>query len=86
MSNTSFLCFKLSKHCDVFVENYLPGKLNSFGLGYDDLSLLNPRLIYCSITGYGSDGPYAQRGGYDVVASAIGGLMYVTGPEVSHIA
>ena len=77
-----FLPMQLSKCCDVLVENYLPGKLDEMGLGYDTLSGLNPKLIYCSITGYGSDGPYAQRPGYDVVASGIGGLMHITGPEV----
>ncbi|EDO48985.1 predicted protein [Nematostella vectensis] len=77
----SSLLIELSKKCDVLLENYLPGKLDKFGLGYDSLSKLNPSLIYCSITGYGPGGPYDQRPGYDVVVSAMGGLMHITGPE-----
>ncbi|KAJ1976295.1 hypothetical protein H4R34_004031, partial [Dimargaris verticillata] len=60
----------LAKHCDVLVENYLPGKLASMGLGYDQLKANNPRLIYASITGYGLTGPYAKRPGYDVMIEA----------------
>ncbi|KAJ1970376.1 hypothetical protein H4R35_005900 [Dimargaris xerosporica] len=69
----------LVQHCDVLVENYLPGKLASMGLGYDQLKDNNPRLIYASITGYGSTGPYANRPGYDVMIEAEAGLMYITG-------
>ena len=72
---------KLAEKSDILVENYLPGKLDSMGLGYEQLQTLNRRLIYCSLTGYGSDGPYARRGGYDVIASSIGGLNFITGPE-----
>lgn len=52
-----------------------------FRLDYETLSVLNPRLVYCSITGYGPDGPYAKRPGYDVIVSAVGGLLNITGPE-----
>ncbi|OQV16200.1 Succinate--hydroxymethylglutarate CoA-transferase [Hypsibius exemplaris] len=72
---------KIAAQCDVFIENFLPGKLKSYGLGYEDLSVLNPGLVYCSVTGYGPSGPYKTRGGYDVIASAIGGMMHITGPE-----
>lgn len=72
---------QLANQSDVLVENYLPGKLEKFGLGYEDLKKINPQLIYCSITGYGSTGPYASRPGYDVISSSIGGLIHVTGPE-----
>ena len=72
---------QLAVQSDVLVENYLPDKLNSCGLGYGDLKEANPRLVYCSITGYGSSGPYASRPGYDVIAASIGGLSHVTGPE-----
>ncbi|KAG0166149.1 hypothetical protein DFQ28_004505 [Apophysomyces sp. BC1034] len=65
----------LAKKCDILVENYLPGKLDTMGMGYDELSKLNPKLIYASITGYGQDGPYAKRPGYDAEA----GLMHITG-------
>ena len=69
--------------CDVLIENYLPGKLDKLDLGYDSLKLSSPSLIYCSVTGYGTGGPYDQRPGYDVVVSGVGGLMHITGPEVS---
>ncbi|XP_022080143.1 succinate--hydroxymethylglutarate CoA-transferase-like [Acanthaster planci] len=72
---------KMVTHSDVLVENYLPGKLDELGLGYETLKEISPSLIYCSITGYGPDGPYASRGGYDVVAAAMGGLIHITGPE-----
>ena len=66
----------------MLLENYPPGKLDALGLGYAALSAANPRLIYCSITGYGPRGPKCHRLGYDVVASAESGLMHVTGPKV----
>nr|XP_035109116.1 succinate--hydroxymethylglutarate CoA-transferase isoform X11 [Callithrix jacchus] len=80
---------ELAAVCDVFVENYLPGKLSAMGLGYQDIDKIAPHIIYCSITGYGQTGPISQRAGYDAVASAVSGLMHITGPEVaclSHIA
>ena len=70
------------KLSDVLIENYIPGKLDALGLGYPTLSHLNPRLIYCSLTGFGPTGPLARRGGYDTIVSAIGGLMHITGPLV----
>lgn len=70
---------ELAAKCDVMIENYVPGKLDSMGLGYEDIRETNPALIYCSITGFGSDGPYSTRGGYDVIAASMGGLMHVTG-------
>ena len=66
----------------MLLENYPPGKLDALGLGYATLSAANPRLVYCSITGYGPRGPKCHRLGYDVVASAESGLMHVTGPKV----
>lgn len=71
----------MAKKCDVLVENYVPGKLNEMGLGYEDLKKIAPGLIYCSITGYGSSGPYSQRPGYDVIASSMGGLLHITGSK-----
>ena len=65
---------------DVFVENFRTGVLDKLGLGYDDLHELNPRMIYCSISGYGRSGPYANRPGYDAILQAEGGLMSITGP------
>lgn len=72
---------KLACVSDVFLENYLPGKLSEFGLGYSELSKIAPHLIYCSITGYGQNGPYAKRPGYDVIVAGVGGLVHTTGPQ-----
>ncbi|XP_053782072.1 succinate--hydroxymethylglutarate CoA-transferase isoform X3 [Desmodus rotundus] len=72
---------ELAAVCDVFVENYVPGKLSAMGLGYEDIDKIAPHIIYCSITGYGQTGPLSQRAGYDAVASAVSGMMHITGPE-----
>ncbi|HSF82562.1 MAG TPA: CoA transferase [Anaerolineales bacterium] len=72
---------RLASESDVFVENYRTGTLEKMGLGYGDLRPLNSRLIYCSISGYGRNGPYADRPGYDFTIQAEGGIMGVTGPE-----
>jgi len=69
----------LAKVSDVFVENFTPGLTKRFGLDYEALRKINPRLVYASITAYGQDGPYRDRPGYDMVLSAVGGLMYITG-------
>jgi glutaryl-CoA transferase len=70
---------RLSRDADVLVENYKVGTLARFGLAYDDLRRINPRLVYCSITGFGHDGPYADLPGYDYVFQGMGGLMSITG-------
>jgi len=72
---------KLASKSDVFIENFLPGKLDSFGLGYKELQKNSPKLVYCSITGFGDTGPYRNRAGYDVIAAASGGLLHITGTE-----
>ncbi|XP_068940496.1 succinate--hydroxymethylglutarate CoA-transferase isoform X2 [Petaurus breviceps papuanus] len=72
---------KLAAVCDVFVENYVPGKLLEMGLGYEDIREVAPHVVYCSITGYGQTGPMSQRAGYDTIMSAVSGLMHITGPE-----
>jgi crotonobetainyl-CoA:carnitine CoA-transferase CaiB-like acyl-CoA transferase len=72
---------QLVARADVLVENFQPGTLDAIGLGYKDLAARHPRLIYCSITGYGLTGPQRDRPGYDAVAQAEGGLMSLTGPE-----
>ena len=66
-------------HCDVFVENFKVGDMARYGLDYASLSALNQRLVYCSVTGFGQTGPYADRAGYDYAIQGIGGLMSVTG-------
>ncbi|WP_374599802.1 CaiB/BaiF CoA transferase family protein [Brevundimonas sp.] len=65
--------------CDVLVENFKTGGLKKYGLDYASLSEINPRLVYCSITGFGQDGPDAHRAGYDYMIQAMGGLMSITG-------
>ena len=65
----------------MFVENFRPGAFDRLGLGYDALRSLNPRLIYCSISGFGHSGPYRDRGGFDLVAQAMGGIMSFTGEK-----
>ena len=69
----------LARECDVVVENYKVGTLARYGLSYEDLRKLNPRLVYCSITGFGQTGPYAALPGYDFVFQGMGGLMSITG-------
>jgi formyl-CoA transferase len=70
---------ELAERCDVVVENFTPGLTGRFGLDYESLSRTNPRLVYASITAYGQNGPYRDRPGYDMVLSAVGGLMWITG-------
>ena len=73
---------KLAVESDVLIENFKVGGLKKYGLDYDSLKSLNPKLVYCSITGFGQTGPYAERAGYDFMIQAMGGLMSVTGtPE-----
>uniref|UniRef100_A0A182NNV5 Uncharacterized protein n=1 Tax=Anopheles dirus TaxID=7168 RepID=A0A182NNV5_9DIPT len=73
--------YELAKKCDVLVENYVPGKLDALGLGYETLRTIAPSLVYCSITGFGSEGPYKSKPGYDVIAASMGGLLHITGSE-----
>ena len=72
---------RLARTADVFVQNYRPGAARRLGVAYEDLHALNPRLIYCSISGFGSTGPYASRGGYDLIAQGMSGIISVTGEE-----
>ena len=70
---------ELAAQCDVVLENFKVGGLAAYGLDYETLKAVNPRLIYCSITGFGQDGPYARRAGYDFMIQGLGGLMSLTG-------
>ncbi len=70
---------ELVMHCDVFIENFKVGDMARYGLDYHSLKVLNPRLVYCSVTGFGQTGPYSDRAGYDYAIQGIGGLMSVTG-------
>ena len=70
---------ELARMSDIAVENFTPGVVDRLGIGYADLRVLNPKIIYCSISGFGQDGPYRERRGYDPILQAMGGLMGVTG-------
>jgi len=70
---------QMAAQSDIVVENFKVGGLKQYGLDYESLRALNPRLIYCSITGFGQDGPYAERAGYDLLVQASSGMMSITG-------
>lgn len=70
---------ELVRKSDVVLENFRPGTMDELGLGYESLREINPRIVYCDITGYGTDGPYKDKPGVDVIVSAIGGFMSITG-------
>jgi formyl-CoA transferase len=74
---------RLVAQCDVLVENYKVGDMARYGLDFDSLQALNPRLVYCSVTGFGQTGPYAPRPGYDFIVQGMGGFMSVTGERDS---
>ena len=78
-SDGQALIQELVKHCDVFVENFKVGDMARYGLDFASLSALNPKLVYCSVTGFGQTGPYRERAGYDYAVQGMGGLMSVTG-------
>jgi formyl-CoA transferase len=70
---------QMAAQSDILVENFKVGRLKAYGLDYESLKALNPRLIYCSVTGFGQDGPYAERAGYDLMIQAMTGMMSITG-------
>ncbi len=70
---------ELAQHADVVIENFKVGHLKRYGLDYATLKALKPDLVYCSVTGFGQDGPYAHRAGYDFLIQGMGGLMSITG-------
>jgi len=70
---------KLAKDADVVVENFTPGVMGRLGLGYDAVKAINPGIVYCSISGFGQDGPYSSRPAYDQIMQGISGLMSITG-------
>src|SRR5437763_3492001 len=72
---------RLVATADVLIENYRPGVARRLGVDYATLSAVNPRLVYCSISGFGQTGPYAERGGYDLIAQGMSGIMSATGSE-----
>ena len=73
------ILLKLLSNADVLIENYRKGTMEKLGLSYDTLQEINPRLIYCEISGFGRTGPYAKRGGFDLIAQGMAGLMSITG-------
>ncbi len=75
------ILIQLIEQADILVENFRVGTLKKLGLDYEEVKKINPQLIYCSISGYGSTGPYADRGGYDVIIQGMGGLMSINGQD-----
>ena len=73
------LLTRMAAEADVLVENFKVGGLAAYGLDYTSLAKVNPRLVYCSVTGFGQDGPYARRAGYDLMVQAMSGMMSITG-------
>ena len=73
------VALKLASRADVFVENLIPGTVDRLGLGYEQVNRLNPRIIYCSVSGFGQSGPYSQRPAYDPLVQAMSGIMTATG-------
>ncbi len=73
------IILRLAERCDIFLENYRPGTMDDLGIDYDAVRVRNPRIIYASISGFGQTGPYRSRGGFDLIAQAMSGLMSVTG-------
>jgi crotonobetainyl-CoA:carnitine CoA-transferase CaiB-like acyl-CoA transferase len=72
---------RLAERADVLVENFKPGTMERFGLSYEQVSVVNPGLVYCTVSGFGTTGEGASRLGYDFIVQAVGGLMHITGPE-----
>ena len=72
---------KMVKKADVVLENYRPGTMEKFGLGYDVLKEINPKIIYAACSGFGETGPYSQKPAYDIIVQAMGGIMSITGQE-----
>ena len=73
------------KNSDVVLENFRKGTLEKLGIGYDTISKINPKIILCEISGYGRSGPYADKGGFDLVAQGMSGLMSITGEsKINH--
>ncbi|RPI44818.1 MAG: CoA transferase, partial [Betaproteobacteria bacterium] len=70
---------EIAVHADVLLENFKVGDLARYGLGYEHIRAINPRIVYCSITGFGQTGPYRDRAGYDFMIQGMGGLMSITG-------
>lgn len=70
---------RLVPHCQILVENFKTGGLKKYGLDYDSVRAINPAIVYCSITGFGQNGPYSKRPGYDYIIQGMGGLMSLTG-------
>jgi CoA:oxalate CoA-transferase len=72
---------EMVKHADIVLENYRPGTMEKFGLGYDVLKVINPKIIYAACSGFGHSGPYQYKPAYDIIVQAMGGIMSITGPE-----
>ena len=75
------ICLRLAAGADVFLENFRPGVAERLGVGYGQVSAVNPRIVFASISGFGQTGPYRERGGFDLIAQGMSGLMSITGEE-----
>ncbi|KAJ5599041.1 hypothetical protein N7450_000108 [Penicillium hetheringtonii] len=75
------ILFRLIERADIVVDNFIPGKMDEMGIGYEKLRSINPSIIHASVSGYGASGPYAQRAGYDAIAAAEAGLLHITGEK-----
>ncbi|HHY94703.1 MAG TPA: CoA transferase, partial [Firmicutes bacterium] len=75
------IALKLARQADVVLENFRPGTTGHLGLGYEVIREINPRTVYCSISGFGQDGPYRDKASYDLIIQGMGGLMAITGEE-----
>jgi crotonobetainyl-CoA:carnitine CoA-transferase CaiB-like acyl-CoA transferase len=75
------IALKMARECDVLVENFRPGVMASLGLGYERIKRINPKIVYCSVSGYGQTGPLSHKPGYDIAAFAASGIMSITGEE-----
>jgi glutaryl-CoA transferase len=78
-SDGTKLVFELARRADVVIENFLPGVATKLGVGYAQVSVVNPRVVYASVTGFGQDGPYSKRPGYNTIAQGMSGIMGLTG-------
>ena len=75
------IIFKLAKQADIVIENFRPGVMERLGYGYEDFEKINPKIIYCSASGWGNDGPYAKRPGQDLLVQSVSGAMMTSGKK-----
>ena len=79
------IVLKLAERSDIVIENFRPGVVKKLGIAYDDLKKVNPGIIYASMSGFGQTGPYGRKGGFDIIAQGMSGIMMMTGLSLIHI-